>query len=205
MADTKISDLTAATTAATANELPINEAGTSKKLTVDLLQQFLGLTKKRLTADHAISSTTATKVTDLDATLVPGTYRFTYYMVIQSATTTVGLVFGVNFSGTKTRFNAMLTWPDTGVTAALGAVDDAANAATGQVVAHAVTGTVSTTTGNLSTGTTGVATANTDCFVKIEGVIIVSVTGDLQLYHGSETATSTTVMAGSSLEISRVP
>lgn len=34
MADTKVSALTAATVAATSNELPINEAGTSKKLTV---------------------------------------------------------------------------------------------------------------------------------------------------------------------------
>lgn len=41
MADTKISALSAATTAAAANELAINETGTSKKLTVDLLQQYL--------------------------------------------------------------------------------------------------------------------------------------------------------------------
>ena len=41
MADTKISGLSAATTAASANELAINEAGTSKKLSVDQLQQFL--------------------------------------------------------------------------------------------------------------------------------------------------------------------
>ncbi len=34
MADTKVSALTAATNALTADELPINEAGTSKKLTV---------------------------------------------------------------------------------------------------------------------------------------------------------------------------
>lgn len=41
MADTKISALAAATTAAAANELAINEAGASKKLTVDQIRQFL--------------------------------------------------------------------------------------------------------------------------------------------------------------------
>lgn len=46
MADTKISALTAATAAAAANELAINEAGTSKKLTVDLLQQYMFVASK---------------------------------------------------------------------------------------------------------------------------------------------------------------
>jgi hypothetical protein len=42
VADTKISALTAASAAAGANELPINEAGTSKKLTVTQIQTFIG-------------------------------------------------------------------------------------------------------------------------------------------------------------------
>jgi len=41
VADTKISALTAASTAASANELAINEAGASKKLTLDQVQQYL--------------------------------------------------------------------------------------------------------------------------------------------------------------------
>lgn len=41
MADTKISALTGAGAAAGANELPINEAGTSKKLTVTQIQTFV--------------------------------------------------------------------------------------------------------------------------------------------------------------------
>lgn len=41
MADTKISALTGASAAAGANELPINEAGTSKKLTVTQIQTFV--------------------------------------------------------------------------------------------------------------------------------------------------------------------
>ncbi len=41
MADTKISDLTAAAAAAGANALAINEAGTSKKLTVDQILAYV--------------------------------------------------------------------------------------------------------------------------------------------------------------------
>lgn len=43
MADTKISALTAAAAAALANELPINEAGTSKKLTVQQILDATGI------------------------------------------------------------------------------------------------------------------------------------------------------------------
>jgi hypothetical protein len=41
MADTKVSGLPAASAVAAANEVPINEAGTSKKVTVAQLQAFL--------------------------------------------------------------------------------------------------------------------------------------------------------------------
>lgn len=46
MADTKVSALPAASVAAAANELPINEAGTSKKVTVTqlgVIMPFLGV------------------------------------------------------------------------------------------------------------------------------------------------------------------
>jgi len=42
MSDTKISDLTAASAALGADELPISEAGTSKKLTVDQIKTYVG-------------------------------------------------------------------------------------------------------------------------------------------------------------------
>ncbi len=44
MADTKISALTAATAAAAANELAINEAGTSKKVTMTQVATFVNPT-----------------------------------------------------------------------------------------------------------------------------------------------------------------
>jgi hypothetical protein len=41
VADTKVSALTAATSALGADEVPVNEAGTSKKVTITQIQQFV--------------------------------------------------------------------------------------------------------------------------------------------------------------------
>lgn len=60
MADTKISALTAATTVADANEIPINEAGTTKKITALQIKAYLGDSLQNAsTADQTISATTA--------------------------------------------------------------------------------------------------------------------------------------------------
>ncbi len=152
---------------------------------------------------HSVSSTTQTEVTQLQQTLVAGTYRFSFFLVCQTTNASDGLTFAVNFTGTTTTIVAMLTWPDTGVLAALGVVDDVANAATGQLVAYAVTKSVGTTTGDLSTGTGGAAGTG-NLFLKIEGVILVSNGGDFELWHGSESTNETRVEVGSSLMMVRV-
>lgn len=204
MPDTKISALAAASVAAAANEIPINESGTTKKLTVSLLRDFLGEQKFILVNDHSATTVAPTNVAELNAPLVAGTYRFSYWLILQSATSTVGINFAVNYTGTATRIVYRLTWPDTGVTAALGAVDDTANAATGQIVAHSTSRVENTTTATVSTGTAGVATIDVDLLAMIEGIIVVSNSGDLELWHGSETATATRVEAGSHLLLSRI-
>lgn len=201
---TKYSALPAASAAAAANELSINEAGTSKKITVSQIRDLIGDFKVVLINDHSVSQTAPTVVSELNAPLVAGTYRFSYWLLIQTATTTVGLSFAVNYTGTATRIVYQLSWPDTGVSAALGAFDDVANAATGQIVAHSVSRSENTTTATVSTGTAGSAAADVDCFAKIEGIIVVSDSGDLELWHGSETATATRVEAGSHLLVTRV-
>src|SRR3990172_7982875 len=63
MADTKISALTAAAAAAAANELAINEAGTSKKLTVAQLATFLAPDVQVFTATGAGTWTKPTAFT----------------------------------------------------------------------------------------------------------------------------------------------
>ena len=75
MADTKISALTAATTAADANEFAINEAGTSKKLTALQLSAYIGQSLRNAsTADQTISATTA-YVTNSNLTVPTGKLR----------------------------------------------------------------------------------------------------------------------------------
>ena len=151
--------------------------------------------------DHSISSATATEVSEMSIALTPGTWNFKYNLILQSATTTVGLLLGVNYTGTATRFMAWLKWPDVGVLAATGQMDDASAIATGAIVAYSNTRTESTTAPNMNTGTAGVITVDQDHFVILDGIIVVSDTGDLELWHGSETATATRVEAGSTLEV----
>lgn len=157
-----------------------------------------------LTSQHSVSSTTATEVTGLQATLVAGTYRYDYRLIVQSSTAADGLKFGINYTGTASKIVSMLTWPDTGVTAALGAVDDTAAATTGQIVAHSTSRAETTTAPDMNTGTAGVATQAVNLMVQITGVCVVTDGGDLELWHASESTNATTVEVGSSLQITRV-
>lgn len=154
--------------------------------------------------DHSISSATATEVAEMSIALTPGTWTFDYNLILQSATTTVGLLLGINYTGTATRLVAWLTWPDAGVVAALGQMDDASAIATGAIVAYSNTRTESTTTPNMNTGTAGVTVVDVDVPAVLKGIIVVSDAGDLELWHGSETATATRVEAGSNLEVMKM-
>lgn len=60
MADTKISGLTAAASALAADEIPVNEAGTTKKVTLTQIGALQGDTIRNvITGDQQISATTA--------------------------------------------------------------------------------------------------------------------------------------------------
>ena len=206
MADTKISALTAASAAAGANEIPINEAGTSKKITVAQIESYFetrGLPIVfGLATTHDVSSTTGSEVTGLGpCTLVAGTYYYKFILICQSATTTVGIGLGVNFTGTAAVRTIMMYYPSTGTSAITGIFDDV-GAGTGQLVEHNVQTAFSTTAPNMI-NTAGFITTNANVPVMIEGVLIVTASGDLELWHSSETATSTKVMAGSSLIVAR--
>lgn len=207
MADTKISALTAAAAALVADELPVNEAGTSKKVTlaqIKTLLQTLGMPRVfGLAADHIILLTAATEVTGLGpCTLEAGTYEYRFSLRVQSATTTVGIGLGVNFTGTAAVRTILLTYPSTGTAANTGVMDDV-GAGTGQLMEHNVQTAFTTTAPNMI-NTAGFATANADVPVIIEGILVVTVAGDLELWHSSETATSTTVKSGSALIVTRV-
>lgn len=204
MADTKISALTAATAAAGANEIGINEAGTSKKLTVDQIRDYCGVRYVNLTANAtANATTTAARITSMDCTSVgTGNYAFRYYIRYQSSATTTGVKFSVNHTGTLTFFLCNMTYVDVSATASTGAASQAANASTAQVYAAYSARAKSAAAG--MGPTLSVDALNTDMLCILEGSFLVTVSGTLELYHASETAVSTTVMAGTGLVLHRM-
>ena len=90
-------------------------------------------------------------------------------------------------------------FPSAGVTAATGAVDQEINATTGNVWAYHGTRVKNTTLGPQ----TGVDTANANIMIVVEGICVVTVSGTLELYHASEEANTSTVMADSSLILTK--
>jgi hypothetical protein len=198
MADTKISALTAASAAALANEMAVNDAGTTKKVTGTQLNALFGIYKAVLGSAHAISSTTGTEVLQLS---LPGAgvYTFDIMVLAQTATTTVAVKLGVNYTGTYTadgtRFFCMA--PSSSTTTSTNAVIDDVSA-TAQWMTAIPHLTFTTTAGNLLWAT-GYTTTGTDIIHYIRGILTATGAGDLELWHGSETATSTTVSAGTSI------
>lgn len=206
MADTKISALAAVSAAATTNELAVNEAGTSKKVTLAQIETLLkqrGMPRvSTVTSQHSISSTTATEVTSIQQTLEAGTYVFQYSLIVRSATATVSPMYGVNFTGTAAVRKMTLQYNDAGGLATGTGVADDVGTTAGSMMSGTTVTAFSTTAPNMG-HTGGVGTINTDVFVVIDGIMIVTVAGDLELWHGSETATATSIEVGSSLVVIR--
>lgn len=152
---------------------------------------------KTLQSAHTLASVTGTEVTDLQFSSVdPGQYVVTYYLKCQSSATGTGIGTGINFTGGLNDLTAIRREATTGTTQATGVIDDVSNTGLGQLYEARATKTLSTTSPNmLNTG--GFATANADCLVIIELLIDVSSTGDLELWHSSETANNTSISPGS--------
>lgn len=204
MVEVKISGLPAAAAASVAQELEVNDSGTSKRLSVQLLMDLLGMQKAVLGSQHSISSATATEVAGLQVTLPgAGTYAFKYVLICQSSATGTGLKFGVNYTGTTTKVVAVARYPSTGTTASTGIADDVAAVLTGSLLEAMAARSLSTTAPNLGPFT-GVATANADLLVVVEGVIVVTDGGDLELWHGSEGAVATSVEVGSGVLVTKL-
>lgn len=211
MADQKYSQATDVTTPTGTLQWGVDESGTSKALSLAQVATYLqtiGMPRvKALAANHAISSTTATEVTGLGPmTLEAGTYFFRFALVVQSATAGVVPLLGLNFTGTSTLLQYRCEFSDKSGTllAAIGTMAGESITITTGVGFHmSQTGSAESTTAPNMGPSTGPATINQNCYMNIEGLLIVTVSGDLELWHGSETNTSTTVMAGSSLIVTR--
>ena len=172
-----------------------NAAGSSRKCKMSSVYS----TRYKLGSDYTNSTTTGTEVTGIGPITVAaaGTYHLQCVLVIRSAATTTGIKFGVNYTGTTTLFTAHARFPSSGVSASIGQIEDDVNATTGQIWAYAATVTETTTAPNLGPWT-GVVTANANNMVHVEALMVVSNTGDIELWAGSEVAASAiTIMAGS--------
>lgn len=219
MADTKVSALTAVATPAGTDEIPVNQAGTSKKLTLAQATTFAGplvtssgaapatgalngngvggITFVLNTADNAVT----TVETVLDVTnVVAGTYFFEYYLVWRSGATGTGCTWNVDYSGTVTRVRTTRYMQTTGSTAATGVADGVAATLTGNLVEHH-----SSVTDNGALGpNTGVGSTTEDQYDHIRGTMVVSNSGTLSLKMTGEGNAAVTFMADSFVRLTRL-
>jgi len=156
---------------------------------------------KALTADQSNSTTTLTDVTGLDVTTGTGTFTFRHDIIYQAAAATTGVRFSVNHSGTVTSFVANEYFTDL-----IGTASSATPSQANVLAAATVFGVFSARAkSNAGWGTTlSVDTAGADMYAVIEGIMVVTVDGAIQLWHGSEVAAASTVKAGSALTLTRV-
>jgi hypothetical protein len=158
------------------------------------------LTWQHKTVTQAHTSTTP----DVDLTTTGvgvGTWHFKYVIIFQSAATTTGVKIAVNHTGTTGTFVMTGRFPSTGGAAATGVHDQVANSATAglmEVFAERVKNTS-------SRATVGVDVANSNGMIVVEGTIIVTVSGSLELKIGTEVASSAiTTQIGTFLELHKI-
>ncbi|MDO8529927.1 MAG: hypothetical protein Q7S10_00735 [bacterium] len=161
-----------------------------------------GSTTRSLSANHAIASTTGTEVTNMGpVTLGTGTYVFRYSLIDTTSSGTVSPAYAVNFTGTAAVRKMTLSYPSTGTTAITGLADDV-GATTGQIMETVPVTAFATSTANMLH--TGGQTVTNNVHKFIDGIMIVTAGGDLELWHASETATTTTLIAGSSVVVTKI-
>lgn len=214
MADTKISALTALTGAnvAVGDKIPIVDvsdttmaaSGTTKQMTFAELKVALGIYNAALASDATTNSTTtAAKITSLDTALPAGTYVFQYFVRYQAGAATTGVKFSVNFTGTVTSFEVNMRWVDVSTVASASATMAPTQAGNTNNVMQAVSARAKSTAAGMGP-TLSVDTLNADMLMIIEGTMVVTVAGNIELYHASEVAAASTVKAGTALLCQRV-
>lgn len=159
------------------------------------------LTWQRLSADSASITTITLSASVMTTTGVgAGTWKFKYSLIYQTVATTTGINFGVNHTGTTGAF-VTSSWFVTSGGAAATALGDQVTSNT----ANLVEGKSQRTKGSVFGSTLGVDTVNADMLMVIEGIIIVTVSGSLELTIASEVSGSgVKLMANSILELHKI-
>lgn len=186
---------------ATIKVLTLNDNGKIEEANIEIGAASGIIITDTLVADQSNSTITPTKVTGLDQVVGIGVWRFKYMIRYQSGATTTGVRFSVNHNGTVAWFMATMRWTDVSATAST-----ATSNQNGVIAAGQVTGSMSARAKSTAGwGTTlGVDTINADMLMIIEGTLGVTVSGNLELWHGSEVAFISTVKAGTNLVITKV-
>lgn len=210
MADAKITDLTAYTTPIGTDVLPIVDItnGVTKKIDLDNLyiKRVSGnsgaagsyTTWQVLSSDSA-SQTSVTPAAVITTTGVgSGTWKFVYTLLFQTALTTTGIRIANNHTGTVTTYIMTSRFLSTGGAAATGVHDAIVTSATTGLNEGFGERVINTT----SKASVGVATANANQIIVVEGILVISATGSLEFKLGTEVAASgVKLMAGSTLEL----
>lgn len=191
MADTKISALTAATSLNNTDEFALNQSGTSKKATTDLIDQY-GYALVVLDAAYTLTSTTSAQKlfnasTNGALTLSTGWYRFTCGLGISSMSATSGNgQFQLLGAGTATLGGVLYT-------------------VTGGDVAATTTvaGGASWATGSNSSASMVTAATGTGLGVVINGTFEVTASGTIIPSIALVTAAAASVNVGSFFECKR--
>jgi hypothetical protein len=212
MADTKISALTAVTTPASTDEFAVNQGGSSKKVTLALLSGYLFTrinassgaageykTLQKLSANATANATTTLATVMTTTGVGAGTWNFIYNVIYQAAATTTGVDFAIGHSGTTGAVVITTSFATSGGAAATALADQ-----TGSNTASLLEGKSQRAKAAKVGSTLGVDTANANMHYRIEGVIVVTVSGDLTLQHASEVAASSRVMADTCLELTKI-
>ncbi len=109
---------------------------------------------------------------------------FKYSIIYQTTATTTGVEFVVDHTGTVTQFVSNMMFGTTGGAAATG-IADQVGVGTAAGLMEVKTARVKNTRPGV---TIGVDTQNADCLMIVEGVVRVSVAGNLKIFMAAELA-----------------
>lgn len=153
-----------------------------------------------LASDATNSTLTPAAVSGLATTVAAGTYLVKYWIVYRAAATTTGIEMYMQHTGTTSRLASTWYTLTTGGAAATG-VGDQATTATAQMIEGK-----GQRASNVASGTTqGVDTANADQFAVMEGLMVVTASGTLNLMYRSEVSGSAvSIMSGTTLVLTKV-
>ncbi len=157
----------------------------------------------KLAADYTNATATSTVVTGLNTAVGVGTWKFEYLVLYQHSAAGSAVDLSVNHSGTVSAFVANWRWAGPGTTAATGNADQAASASTGNIHESyaARAKSAAATWGPIL----GVDLTNSDMLAIVEGLVIVTVAGNLELWMRSPSGVGTlTVRTGSALILTKV-